>query len=319
MRRRSFLALPALALAGESRRMLWGDTSRLGRAFSKDPCVIRFRGRYLLYFSLPPFGDQRPDDGWAIGIAESRNLLDWTKVGEVLPFSTYDKKGICAPCARVIQGKVHLFYQTYGNGKNDSICHATSGDGLRFQPDLSNPIFHPTGDWTAGRAIDAEVVPFKGKWFLYAATRDPAFKVQMVVSAVSSKGFDRSAWSLAVPEPILKPELPWEQQCIEAPSVLEREGALFMFYAGAYNNAPQQIGCARSTDGIHWQRITKDPLLAVGAPGSWNSSESGHPAVFQDDDGQTYLFYQGNSDNGKTWLLSFERIGWRNGLPYVVK
>ena len=52
----------------------WGDTSRLGRPFSKDPSVIRFRGRYLLNYSMPPFGDGRPADGWGIGIAQSTVL-----------------------------------------------------------------------------------------------------------------------------------------------------------------------------------------------------------------------------------------------------
>jgi len=32
----------------------WGDTSMTGRSFSKDPDVIRFQGRYLMYFSMPP-------------------------------------------------------------------------------------------------------------------------------------------------------------------------------------------------------------------------------------------------------------------------
>ncbi|MCL4402085.1 MAG: glycoside hydrolase, partial [Acidobacteria bacterium] len=59
------------------------------------------------------------------------------------------------------------------------------------------------------------------------------------------------------------------------------------------------------------------PFLANGKPGEWNSSESGHPGIFVDDDGQTYLFYQGNHDGGKTWLLSFVRIGWKDGWPYV--
>ena len=31
-----------------------------------------------------------------------------------------------------------------------------------------------------------------------------------------------------------------------------------------------------------------------------------------DDDGQTYLFYQGNPDRGKSWYLTRVRIGWKN-------
>lgn len=32
--------------------MMFGDTSRLGRPFSKDPHVITFKGKYLMYYSI---------------------------------------------------------------------------------------------------------------------------------------------------------------------------------------------------------------------------------------------------------------------------
>lgn len=271
-----------------------------------------------MYYSLPAYGDNRPDDGWAVGIAESRDLTGWTKTGEVLSAAAYERKGLAAPFALVHQGKVHLFYQTYGNGKNDAICHAVSSDGLHFTRDETNPIFHPTGSWTAGRAIDAEVARFHGRWFLYGATRDPEMKVQMAIGATSAKGFARADWKQIGNAPLLKPEFPWEGECIEAPTTIQRGGYLYMFYAGAYNNAPQQIGVARSRDGVHWERHGAEPFFPVGKPGEWNSSESGHPCIFRDNDGKTYLFYQGNPDNGKTWLISWAQVGWKNGWPYVI-
>jgi beta-xylosidase len=299
-----------------SKQMRWGDESRLGRPFAKDPSVIRFGGRYLLYFSLP---GQSAMEGWGVGIAESRDLVSWKRTGELSADQPYEAKGIAAPFAKVVDGQVHLFYQTYGNGARDAICHAVSKDGIHFTKDATNPIFHPTGDWTAGRAIDAEVAHFRGKWFLYAATRDPAMKIQQIVGAVADegKGFGRDTWKQVGHGPLLKPELKWEQDCIEAPSVVIRGDTMYMFYAGAYNNAPQQIGCARSRDGIHFERLSKEPFLPVGKAGEWNSSESGHPGAFVDDDGTTYLFYQGNNDKGRTWLLSFVRVGWKNGKPFV--
>ena len=72
-----------------------------------------------------------------------------------------------------------------------------------------------------------------------------------------------------------------------------------MFYAGGYNNEPQQIGAAESDDGIHFRRISQRPLVSNGSPGSWNASESGHPFLFADDDGRHYLFDQGNRDQGR--------------------
>ena len=99
--------------------------------------------------------------------------------------------------------------------------------------------------------------------------------------------------------------------------MFRRGGRLFMFYAGAYNNAPQQIGLAASDDGVTWRRMSDQPFLPNGEPGSWNESESGHPFAFTDDDGQVTLFFQGNNDHGKTWYLSSRKIGWRGDLPVL--
>lgn len=322
MRRRDlFPLLWTLRGAPREPAMKWADSSRLGRPYSKDPSVVRFKGRYLMYFSLP--GQEVPGggwgSGWGIGIAESRDLNQWRKVGEIGPEQDCERNGICAPGSIVIDGRVHLFYQTYGNARLDAICHAESADGLTFTRDPSNPVFRPTGNWNAGRAIDADVIRYKNRWFLYAATRDPAMKIQMITgaSAPAGRGFGKDAWTLLADRPLLKPELPWERDCIEAPSLLVRDGALYMFYAGGYNNAPQQVGCARSTDGVNWQRLFQEPLLANGKPGEWNSSESGHPGVFVDDDGSTHLFFQGNNDNGRTWYLSRVALRWSGGRPSV--
>ena len=298
----------------------WGDTSRLGRPFAKDPSVIRFGGRYLLYYSLPPFGDGRANDGWAVGIAQSRDLTSWRKVGEILPSGDYDRKGLAAPGALILDGRVHLFYQTYGNGRDDAICHATSPDGIAFTPDPTNPVFRPTGAWTAGRAIDADAFPHDGRLLLYFATRDPAMKVQMlgVAGAPLGSDFSRAAWThLRVGASMQSFSHGSSGFRIGPPTLCRRDDTVVMFYAGAYNNEPQQVGCAASRDGVTWERLSDEPLIPNGAPGTWNASESGHPGVFVDEDGTTCLFFQGNNDNGTTWQISHVRLSWNGVRPVI--
>jgi predicted GH43/DUF377 family glycosyl hydrolase len=87
--------------------MKWAGSSRLGRPFAKDPSVIQFGGRYLMYFSLPGVPDSAT--GWSVGIAESRDLKNWTRIGEVAPAAEYEKRGLAAPQALIVDGKVHLF------------------------------------------------------------------------------------------------------------------------------------------------------------------------------------------------------------------
>jgi predicted GH43/DUF377 family glycosyl hydrolase len=296
--------------------MKWADSSRLGRPLSKDPNIIEFGGRYLMYFSLPPFDPKlapaNAPAGWSVGIAESRDLLNWKKVGELWPEQECEMKGLCTPSAIVLEGRVHLFYASYGNGRKDGICHAVSEDGLSFTRNPTNPVFHPSGEWTCGRAIDPEVFPVGDQLLLYFATRDPDMKIQMLgVAGTDLKSdFGRESWKQLCDAPILKPELPWEKLCIEAPSLSRRGNELIMFYAGGYNNDPQQVGVAFSRDGLKWERLFKEPFLRNGQPGEWNASESGHPGVFTTREGQTWLFFQGNNDKGRTWFLSRTSVKW---------
>lgn len=318
--RRLFLAIfvisSCLAAFPQTSKMMYGDVDRQGVPFAKDPCVIKYKGVYWMYYSMP--ASAGGTEGWGIGIAQSRNLNDWSKMGEINPSESYpiEKKGICAPCAIVRADTLHLFYQTYGNGSADAICHAYSVDGIHFERDSSNPIFHPTGAWNCGRAIDAEVHLYQGRYYLYYASRDKEYKKQIIgVATASAKAsFARSSWKEACSDAILRPELKWEGDCIEAPSVISKNSRLYMFYAGNYNNSPQQIGVAESTDGIHWTRCSTEPFLKNGSVGEWNSSESGHPGIF--DAGKiSYLFYQGNNDHGKTWYLSNVKVKWSKKGP----
>jgi beta-1,2-mannobiose phosphorylase / 1,2-beta-oligomannan phosphorylase len=303
------------------RMMYYGDTIRTGSPFSKDPHVVKFGGRYLMYYTIPPYSDRsNPVVGHGIGIAESFNLIDWERIGEIIPEGDYEQKGLCAPGALVRNDTIHLFYQTYGNGRNDAICHAFSTDGVNFKRNPTNPIFRPTGEWNAGRAIDAEVILFNETYLLYYATRDPDMRIQMmgVASAPWGTDFSRNDWTQLTDHPILEPVLPWEGRCVEGASVIQVGDSLYMFYGGAYNNNPQQIGLAVSHDGIEWERCSNKPFLANGDPGSWNYWESGHPHVFRDTDGRTYLFFQGNNDRGKTWYLSHVEIFWDENGPRIV-
>ena len=92
-----------------------------------------------------------------------------------------------------------------------------------------------------------------------------------------------------------------------------------MFYAGAYNNDPQQIGVAVSIDGFNWERLFVEPFLANGQTGEWNSSESGHPHIFANPNGDDYLFFQGNKTNGKDWYISNVKVIWKDNLPNLEK
>lgn len=296
--------------AQEKPEMYFTDTSS-GNPVAKDPKIVFFKKSYWMYYSIPG----KEMSGWHIGIAKSDNLKDWKKAGEINSGAEYEKNGLCAPGALVRNDTIHLFYQTYGNGLKDAICHAYSTDGINFKRNATNPIFSPTGDWTCGRAIDAEVVEFKNQYFLYFATRDVSYKIQKqgVASASIKTNFNKKDWTQLTNTSVMEPTLDWEKNCVEGASCIKKGKYLYMFYAGAYNNEPQQIGVARSTDGIHWERNGTKPFLENGKAGTWNSAESGHPDIYKDQKGQYWLFYQGNNTkDGKSWYVSNLKLNWKN-------
>ena len=170
--------------------MMFTENCGTRAAFAKDPAVIRFKNKYYLYYSS--CYEEQGEEKFGIGIAVSNDGADWLRVDKFPITQDCEKNGVAAPGAIVINGKVHLFYQTYGNGEKDAICHAISEDGIHFIKDNTNPIFHPTNDWCVGRAIDADVVLFGEKLFLYFATRDHAYKVQKIGVAYAAAESDFS-------------------------------------------------------------------------------------------------------------------------------
>ena len=295
--------------------MLFTNEKRF--CFAKDPAVVRFRGKYYLYYTIRLRVDPMMI---GVGIAVSDDMERWTDVAELPMDQPCEVNGVGAPGAIVLDGRVHLFYQTYGNWRLDAICHAVSDDGVHFEKNPDNPVLRPTDDWCCGRAIDADVCLFKGKLFLYYATRDHEMKIQKVGGAYADpqSDFSKGAWMHIGRQSLVAPEFKWEGECIEAPATIVNGGRMFMFYGGAYNCWPQQIGCAVSDDGAFFEKLSPAPFMPCGAPGTWNSSESGHPYAFRDDDGRAYLFYQGSADMGKTWYLSRVEIGFdENNMPYI--
>ncbi|MBP3919892.1 MAG: glycoside hydrolase [Clostridia bacterium] len=302
--------------------------------FAKDPAVIEWKGDTYLYHSIYEKGTNI----LGIGIARLEDEDTFVRIAEFERTQPCEQNGVGAPGAIVLDGVIHLFYQTYGNGPLDAICHATSTDGIHFTKDASNPVFAPREpwadmpEWSCGRAIDADVCVCGDRLLLYFATRDKAFERQIVGAAWAplTSDFSRGTWTLH-PDLILEPTLLWEKTCIEAPAALFHDGKVYLFYAGAYNCAPQWIGCAVSDDGLHFTRLfCEEPLLKNGAPGSWNASESGHPYIYRAnnaradnnaraEDGILWLYYQGSPDMGKTWYLSRCSVVIKDAKPQLVE
>ena len=244
----------------------------------------------------------------------------WTTVGRIPPTQECEKNGIGAPAAILLEGKVHLFYQSYGNARKDAICHAVSSDGIGFEKDPTNPVFRPTEDWCIGRAIDADVVVFRNRLFLYFATRDHSMTIQKLGATYAELGGDysRGAWKQAAERSILYPEYEWEGACIEAPATVVHNEKVYMFYGGAYNCTPQQIGAAVSDDGINFRKLFGRPFIAAGKKkASGTAANRATPMYSRTTTERRISFIRARETWEKAGYITKCRIGFKDGLPFV--
>ena len=312
---------PCRDIKFEPTAMRFGDIAQRGKPFSKDPTVIRHEGRYLMYYSVRSYDEAYLPKGmpkrrlktWCGSVAESKDLVNWKRIGDINVKAATELAEIgVAPCVKKLDGKIHMFCQGHRPGFKNVLWHATSEDGINFVCKDSEPTFAPDNNWARKRrAIDAEVYRLDDKLIMMYAVRETTGKIQMLgmASAPYGSSYDLGTWTeITTEKSFFKPDLPWEMKCIEAPTVIKHKGVWYMFYAGAYNHERQQIGLAWSTDGINYKRWSEKPVFPHGEKGSWNEWESGHPGVFQDDDGQVYLFFQGKPTLKGDYLLSCAKV-----------
>lgn len=124
---------------------------------------------------------------------------------------------------------------------------------------------------------------------------------------------------------VLEPELPWEKASLMCPSVLrDAAGRYHMWYSGGERYEPDAIGYAVSTDGIRWSRPSDAPVLAPGAPGSWEASRVAGAHVFRHGDWlyAAYIgFAKGYEDSSIGIARSLDGLTWERHAdnPVIVR
>jgi predicted GH43/DUF377 family glycosyl hydrolase len=118
--------------------------------------------------------------------------------------------------------------------------------------------------------------------------------------------------------PVLGPggAFDWDGGAVFAPSVLAGAGFFEMWYSGQIATgtavAVTAIGLATSTDGTHWLKDTRNPVLADGGPGDWDADGVSDAAVVKAN-GKYHLWYAGWGEAGVRrigYATSLDGAGW---------
>lgn len=118
-----------------------------------------------------------------------------------------------------------------------------------------------------------------------------------------------------LPEPVLinGPRGAWDERGVADPYILKAGAKLYMFFLGQDRARRQRLGVAESSDGIHWTKSLKNPILELGAPGSFDENGLGEPAVWPQF-GKWWMLYTGRDK--KEWrrtglAVSADGINWK--------
>ena len=296
------------------KRALWGSQSWLQPAFSRlsspayppvsasrdapEGTVRRSCERLLLFaalllagcghyadFTLPPVPGGDPNLTFAFD-ARPEPVLGRS--------SGWDSQDALAPSVIAGWGPGLLnFYSGY-DGASWRTGMASSMDGIRWKPADAAFLAPDPHTWEGGyiagngSAMIGKGIEPAGRdelWYYYVAGPRNSGRIGL---AMARQGHWRRE-----PAAVLQngPFESWDERAVADPYVIHIWPYFYLYYLGHDRADPprQRLGVARSTDGIHWEKLLANPILEPGPPGSFDEAGVGEPAVWQ--------------SNGFYWML----------------
>ena len=111
----------------------------------------------------------------------------------------------------------------------------------------------------------------------------------------------------------------WEANSVGSPSVIKDGSTYKMWYTGLDAAALYgRIGYATSPDGITWTKYAGNPVLDVGAPGSWDTNYRGRPTVVKVG-GLYHMWFNGYANSSIGYATSPDGVTWTEyaGNPVI--
>lgn len=235
-----------------------------------DPHVVEIGGEYCCYYGM------YDGNNFRIGLAKSKNLVEWTKHGVVLDTTKtgIEKVGVVTPYVIEVGDEYWMYYHSF-DGEHDRGCLATSLDGIKWTKHPGNPIVDVLVGSFYSRRIDPEVVfyepgtevPFK---MIFGAYDDVEFRCGYAGSR------DGRMWSTGT-DPVFTRGATGEWDGVHAyPGHGIKVGdTYYLFYQG-YDGSNWRIGLAHSKDLKSWRRYGGNPIVSLG---NWNTVSAENPCL----------------------------------------
>lgn len=200
------------------------------------------------------------------------------------------------------------------DGRTWRTALATSQDGVQWQK--QSTVVEPDPKTWEGSYIAANGAVLRdGSGYLYWFVSGPKELPRLGLARSS----DGRTWRKNA-RPVLDPGpyMSWDERGVADPYVIRVGNWFYLYYLGQDRARRQRLGVARSSDGVHWQKLRTNPILELGAPGSFDENGLGEPAVWSAG-GFYWMLYTGRDlqENRRIGLArSTDGVHWEK-LPAV--
>jgi predicted GH43/DUF377 family glycosyl hydrolase len=197
------------------------------------------------------------------------------------------------------------------DGKTWHTALATSPDGEHWQK--AGRVLSPEGWEGSYIAANGSALVARSEILYWYQAGDPV-RIGLARSA------DGRAWRkhpAAVLEP--GPRGSFDERGVADPYVIRAGEWFVMFYLGVDRAGRQQLGMARSTDGVRWEKLRTNPILEIGTAGAFDENGLGEPAVWSSDD-KYWMLYTGRdrAERRRIGLAkSADGVNWSRELGFA--
>ncbi|HLH42824.1 MAG TPA: hypothetical protein VKV74_07555 [Bryobacteraceae bacterium] len=202
------------------------------------------------------------------------------------PKGDWDSVDVLNPSVVRVNGFYLNLYSGF-DGRQWRTGIATSQDGMNWQK-LGRAL-SPEG-WEGGYIAANGSALVSGKEILYWYVGGEAGEGKIGLARSNNGGLE---WSkLSGPVLAAGPRGSFDESAVADPYVIRRGDRFYMFYLGQDRAGRQRLGVARSRDGVRWEKLRSNPILELGALGSFDERGLGEPAVWSSG-GYYWMLYTG--------------------------
>ncbi len=257
--------------------------------------------------------------GQNIQTAYSTNLVDWTRGADALPeMPAWSRTGLTwAPEVTTLDGgESFLMYFVARDRASDRQCiglaTATSPLGpftdTRDGPFVCNP--DEGGDIDASSFVDEDGTP----WLLWKNDGNCCgMDTWIYIQQLAPDGMSLVGEATR----LIKQDLPWEGNLVEAPTLWKQDGRYYLFYsASSYADNRYAMGYAvadaptgpftKSADRLAWSVSNTGKITGPGGQD-----------VVVGPSGRTYLVYHSWADTMGYRRMNIDELLWADGVPSV--